>query len=299
MNRTLIVGYDGSAGAEAALAWALELAERRHSPVRLVRAFEPSMYEIGLAGGYVAADAHELQDAAQHQVITARDRARERHPGLEIEAAVALGYPQRLLVELSHHADTVVLGSSGHSGFHTLLAGSATMHVATHAACPVVAVPSGALAVRETTAGVVVGVDGSRISEAAIDYAFDYASLNRLPLTAVHAWHDPTQDGLLAGTVHIGADPETHAAAQEVLLAESLAGWSEKFPDVQVTRQVVQALPAKALVATAVGAALLVVGCRGRGTLTRLMLGSVSHGVLHLATCPVAVVHAHDEHRSH
>jgi nucleotide-binding universal stress UspA family protein len=74
-------------------------------------------------------------------------------------------------------------------------------------------------------------------------------------------------------------------------LAESLAGWQDKFPDVVVERKVVLGHPVPTLITNAANARMLVVGCRGRGALSSLVLGSVSHGVLHHATAPVAVVH--------
>jgi nucleotide-binding universal stress UspA family protein len=92
-------------------------------------------------------------------------------------------------------------------------------------------------------------------------------------------------------------DPEGFAQEQELALAESLAGWSEKYPDVEVDRRVVLGQPVQTLVDAADGAQLLVVGSRGRGAVRSALLGSVSHGVAHLATCPVAVVHtAEDEY---
>jgi nucleotide-binding universal stress UspA family protein len=163
------------------------------------------------------------------------------------------------------------------------------LHVTAHAACPVIAVPW-AMESDVPRHGVVVGVDGSELSEAAIDYAFDMASELREPLIAIHAWHDPTRTGV-GLMMPIGYDPADVVKEERLALAESLAGWQEKFPDVEVERNFVLGHPVPALVSRAAHARILVVGCRGRGVLRSLVLGSVSHGVLHHATSPVAVVH--------
>jgi nucleotide-binding universal stress UspA family protein len=161
--------------------------------------------------------------------------------------------------------------------------------VATHAHCPVVAVPRTPVDA-PARHGVVVGVDGSELSEAAIEFAFQMASETRENLTALHAWYDPapTGDGLMMPLVY---DPVLVEKEEELVLAESMAGWSEKYPDVEVEHKVVQGHPGHALVTVAATATLLVVGSRGRGALTSLLLGSVSHGVLHHASGPVAIVH--------
>jgi len=290
MNRTIVIAHDGSPGADAALAWGLRLARRHRAPVHIVRAFEPASYEIGLGGGYTAAAVADVRTAAERELSKVLDRARADYPDLEIVSSLEIANPEPLLVDLSAHADTVVLGSRGVGTFHTLLAGSTTMYVASHAHCTVVAVPrDGGTA----GTGIVVGVDGSPVSEAAVAYAFQQASELRQPLTAVHSWIDPVTANVLGAAVPLIPDPVGYAHDQEILLAESLAGWSEKYPDVTVTRKVVHGHAVPALVAAAAGAHLLVVGSRGRSTATSILLGSVSHGVLHLATCPVAVVRPH------
>jgi nucleotide-binding universal stress UspA family protein len=211
------------------------------------------------------------------------------YPDVEITAVLKKGSPVNALLEESRSAHTLVLGSRGTGGFVDLLIGSTTLHVAAHATCPVVAVPSPPDA-DNPRHGVVVGVDGSELSDAAIAYAFEAASEVGEKLTAIHAWHDPTRTGV-GMIMPITYDPAEVVKEERLVLAESLAGWQEKFPDVEVERQVVLGHPVPALVSCAANARILVVGCRGRGALSGLVLGSVSHGVLHHATGPVAVVH--------
>ncbi|MFC7615699.1 universal stress protein [Actinokineospora soli] len=165
---------------------------------------------------------------------------------------------------LRQDACLVVLGSRGLGGFGGLLLGSTAVQVAAHARCPVVVVRG------ERSGDVVVGVDGSAHSVEAIAFAFGEAQR------------------LGAGVVAVTAGSQEDEAARA--LAESVAGWAERYPDVPVRRSVVRGHAARALVDAAADAALLVVGSRGAGGFRGMLLGSVSQGVLHHATCPVAIV---------
>ena len=130
-----------------------------------------------------------------------------------------------------------------------------------------------------------VGVDGSEASEPALGYAFAHAASTGCGLTAVHTW---------CWEVNLGepwTGDWTQIANQEAtLVAESLAGWSEKYPDVPVRRYVVRGDPVAELLGQSHGASLLVVGSRGRGGFIGLVLGSVSRRILKRGTCSVAIV---------
>jgi nucleotide-binding universal stress UspA family protein len=220
------------------------------------------------------------------------EQARADHPRLSITTDLVDDAAASALIEESRTADTIVVGTHGARGFSTLVAGSTTMNVASHAQCTVVAVPTDPV-LASRGRGVVVGVDGSEVSHAAIDYAFREASETGESLTAVHAWIDPVAMSMAGAAFPVSHDPVTYRIAQEKALAESLASWQEKYPDVSVSRRVVNDHPVRALAVASDHARLLAVGCRGRGALRSMLLGSVSHGVLHLARCPVAVVHEH------
>jgi nucleotide-binding universal stress UspA family protein len=157
-----------------------------------------------------------------------------------------------------------VLGSRGTGGFADLVVGSTTLHVATHASCPVIAVPSPSDPPIPRH-GVVVGVDGSKPSEAAVAYAFEMASGLGEKLTALHALHDPTRTGV-AMMMPITFNPAEVAEEERLALAKSLAGWQEKFPDVEIERRVVLGHPVPVLVSHAAHARILVVGSRGRAS---------------------------------
>jgi nucleotide-binding universal stress UspA family protein len=291
MNTTrkpVVAGLDRSRQGWAAVEYAADLAGRRNLPLVLVHAYEPSQYAVRPSAGFTPNVEGVVRNAAQRLVDDALDVLSTFHPDLEVKPRLRAGSAVELLLEESERAHTVVVGSRGTGGFADLVVGSTTLHVAGHARCPVVAVPGPSLDA-EPRSGVVVGVDGSELSEMAIGYAFEEASSLRQPLSAVHVWHDATHSGL-GVAMPLLHEPVSRMQEERVALAESMAGWQEKFPDVAVDSQVVFAHPVPALLAAAVRARLLVVGSRGRGSVSSVVLGSVSHGVLHRATCPVAVV---------
>lgn len=196
-----------------------------------------------------------------------------------------VGPPVQVLAEQARRAGLLVLGSRGLGGVSGLLLGSVAVGSAVHATCPVIVVRS---AESGDPAGrpVVVGVDGSPTSEAAVAFAFDAAAVRGVPLVALHTWADIEYYPGLAPLV----DWSLLAGEEEASLAGGLAGWSAKYPDVEVRRVVQRDGAANALVELSKDAQLVVVGSRGRGNLSGLLLGSVSHAVLHRSHCPVAVV---------
>ena len=140
---------------------------------------------------------------------------------------------------------------------------------------------------------VVVGVDGSPTSEAAIAFAFDAAAVRGAGLVAVHCWTDPAIDGPVPAYSAVSADPEPIANAERILLAERLAGWADKYPDVSVQQVLAHDRPAPALLKYAATAQLIVVGTPGHGKLTSVLLGSISHALISHAACPVVIARPH------
>jgi nucleotide-binding universal stress UspA family protein len=141
---------------------------------------------------------------------------------------------------------------------------------------------------------VVVGVDGSEQSTAALGFAFEWASGHGLPLVAVYAWRGlPTAN--LGPVTAWHYDPVQARQEAARLLAEQLAGWPDKYMDVSVARcEVLSFNPAETLVDASRTASLVVVGSRGRGGFAGLLLGSVSRTLVHHACGPVAVVHPYE-----
>ena len=286
-QRTVVAGVDGSECGLQAVRWAAAEALRRQLPLRLVAAHAwPSgglVGDPGLGVDYRAV----LRDVVLGHLATAAADARQVAPELDIEQVEVTGYPVPVLLGESAHAEIVVLGDRGLGGFTGLLIGSVAVEVTAHASCPVIVVRgSEPDRTGPRPEPVVVGVDGSPTSEAATAFAFEAASLRRVPLVAVHVWRDVLVDATMAPLL----DWDVIDSDEREVLAERLAGWTEKYPDVPVRRLVARDRPARALVEESGRAQLVVVGSRGRGGFHGLLLGSVSQALLHHAHCPVAVV---------
>ena len=284
VGRSVLVGVDGSESSLQAVRWAAREASRRRAPLRLVAAVGwvdvPHQYGDSRTGP----DLREVMLRQRGVHLTeAAQAAMDAVPGQEPEQEVLEGFPIPRLVDESRAAQLVVIGDRGLGGVAGLLVGSVAFALAAQGGCPVVVVRGRA----DATGGpVVVGIDGSPVSEAALAFAYEAAALRSAPLLAVHAWRELFIDPVTLASLDWDA-VEQEAQAE---LAERLAGWREKYPDVDVQRLVVRDRPARVLVEQSAQAQLVVVGSRGRGGAAGLVLGSVSHAVLHRADCPVVIV---------
>jgi nucleotide-binding universal stress UspA family protein len=281
----IVVGADGSEHSLRAVQWAADEAARRAAALRIVYAMAPWLFDTPV-DPRVAAVRDWLREGGQEIVDRAVDRARSRAPGLVVSAELVPGGPARALLTAARDATMVVVGGQGAGGLTGLLLGSVALQVVSHAPCAAVVVRS---LEPEVNREIVVGVDGSPSCTGAIGFAFQEAALRLARLRAVLAWSHPASAG--RGDVQpLVYDVELVAGDEERVLVECLAGWRERFPDVEVVHDVIQARPIRALAGASAGADLLVVGTRGRGGFAGLILGSVSHAMLHRAHCPVAIV---------
>lgn len=285
MTKPIVVGIDGSDSAQQAVRWAVREAAARKAPLRLVHACVVISQYTPVTLPKSVSDV--LADEGREWLRAASRIASEVAPGIEVSGILEHGDPATALVEESAKAQLVVLGSRGLGGFTGLVVGSVATKVVQRGASPVVVIRGEETG--RTGKSVVVGVDGSPASEAAIAFAYEEAARLRAPLVAVHAWSDMLSASAFALVPHAFDWPEIQAAELEVL-GERLAGWQEKYPDVHVDRIVIQDRPAHSLIEQARDAQLVVVGSRGRGGLTGLLLGSTSQALLHHSPCPVAVV---------
>jgi nucleotide-binding universal stress UspA family protein len=289
-RRPVVVGVDGSPGSMNAVRWGLALAGQWDAPMRLLHAVDPQAALRATEGTERSEALAEVYAAAEEQLQAARVVAGETTGGREVPVTTRVvdDSAAAALIDESHGAEAVVLGTHGASGFSTLVAGATTMNVATHAHCPVVAVPTDPASAFDGH-GIVVGVDGSPLSDQAVGFAFDAAAAAGEVLTAVIADLGPVRP---TGSAAVAPTPASARLTDlEAVLSDSLAPWQAKYPMVRVDRKVVDEHPVRALADASDGARLLVVGSRGKGMVRSILLGSVSHGVLHLATSPVAVVH--------
>ena len=295
----VVVGYADD-HSDVALDWAAEEALRLGVELQLLHSYSaetsyPWGYGYPLPAGDIARVEAAVHERAADLLRTVEERTREAHPSLSVTAAIARGSAPASLVAASAEASTVVVGRRARHAWSPAL-GSVSLPVAAHAACPVVVVPSRepdegpaapAPAAEHPAAGqVVLGLDDSPECADATAFAFAQASARGLGVVAVHAWWvDP------AMAVPLVTDWDEVADAEQLGTDTLLAPWRDRYPDVPVTRVLARGKAADALVQAAGGAALLVVGSRGRGGFASLLLGSVSRRVLARASCPVAVVH--------
>ncbi len=286
----IVVGIDGSASALHAVRWAAREAERRHAPLRLVHVcyLMPVRHPRQVAPPPEYHDAHLAQ--GRHWLSQATDVARTAVPDVVVSTDLRDGVVADVLVRESDAAQLIVLGTRGLGGFSGLLIGSVAVAVSAHGHCPVIVMRAATTdGVPPESGPVVVGVDGSELSDAAVEFAFAAAAERHVPLVAVHSWVDVDLVGAWAGLPGT-IDWEWVGAKEARLLDERLASLLDKYPEVEVRKVVERDHPGRALLKSAAGAQLVVVGSRGRGALTGLGLGSVSQSLLHHAECPVAVV---------
>ncbi|WP_073949139.1 universal stress protein [Streptomyces kebangsaanensis] len=279
----IVVGVDPDPHKRMALAWAADEADRRRLPLLLVHAQGLPTPGYRPRGGLPSWEhwKDELHTSGDRVLKEAVAFVESRHPRLEVSGLLAEGHPAWVLREQSRHATAVVVGS-WHLGSRQELFTSAAvaLPLVAHASCPVVVTPEPEH-VTQRPPYFVVGVDGSAHSAAAVDLAFEEAALRGAVLRALYVRRPPVL-GVL----------DEHAAVQECrrVLSETVAGRTAAHPEVELHHEVVQGHPVQVLTEASAHALGLVVGTRGRGGFSGMLLGSVSQGVLHHARCPVITV---------
>lgn len=288
-NDTIVVGVDGSFDSGAALDWAVADARRRGAGIRVVHAVWVPTPAVVFGDTSMLAPPDVLLDYGKEVLETARERVRLQDPAVYVETTLLVRRADEALLESAGDAVLIVVGRRGASGLGALALGSVSGRVAASAPCPTVVVPPNAA---PGDGPVVVGVDGSEHSEAALRFALTEAALRQTAVIAVGAYRIPSIPMPLvdARTISRIADEEHRLAEERVHLAVDRV--RPASDDVDVTVRVESGDPAGVLLDVGRDAALVVVGSRGLGRVRGLLLGSVSQAVLHQSTRPVAVVHA-------
>jgi nucleotide-binding universal stress UspA family protein len=277
MSDHIVIGVSGRESERAALDWGVAYAKERGLRVELLHDVDTTWaYD---APGLVTSALAAAETSLAHET----SRVADEHPDVHVRGDVLLGSPTQMLVARAADARVLVVGtriSGGPEGLRVYSRHSA--RIAERAECTVVVVPP------DTDpfggSGVVVGVDGSELSLAALRFGADVADRVHETLTAVHAWLKPWPWGVSEST------PAAMPPESEVLLAESIAGLAEDFPDLSIARSLPEGPAHETLIAAAEGARLLAVGSHGRGALGRMWFGSVSMELLLRMPCPVAIV---------
>ncbi|QGN48773.1 universal stress protein [Micromonospora sp. WMMD558] len=286
-SAAVVVGVDGSEPSLRAVRLAAVEAARRDRPLRVVHGFIWPLLNVPVdapAGGPPGAG---IRHQAEQLVAAAVAEARAAVPDLRVSGEIIDGEAAAVLVGESPTAVMIVLGDRGLGGFTALVVGSVAVQVATYADCPILV----ARGSDRSDGPVVVGVDGSEVSRLAVEFAAEEAALRGAELVALHAYRHPVSTG--PGDMQPLVYDESDLRDEEKrVLAESVAGLGDRWPDLTVRRATAHGRPARMLTEASRQAQLLVVGGRGRSELSGLLLGSVSHSALHHADCPVAVVRA-------
>ncbi|WP_017594154.1 universal stress protein [Nocardiopsis potens] len=287
----IAAAVDGKRGSMRALDWAVEEARLQGRRLRIVHAFDWPLYHStphGLAG-------FDIEEYGRRITRDAEERAREHAPEVEVESVHITGDVAPVLLEESRRSELIAVGSRGLGTVGAVLIGSTALELLAFGSCPVAVVPD--REPRPPAGRVTVGVDGSAPARAAAAWAFGAAAERGAELRAVTVPRRTTRARFGAPeepTERTGDDPAVEAAEEEArrMLSESIAGERELHPGVRVEEAVEAGHAAEVLCARAEDADLLVVGTRGRGGFTGLLLGSVSQAVLAHSPCPVVAVRA-------
>jgi nucleotide-binding universal stress UspA family protein len=282
----ILVGVDGSPASKYAVDWAARDAAMRNVRLTLVHAVRPigiTLPPFPAPAAYARWQVEQGQKILDRAVEIARKTTADGGPA-QIETELLFSPVVPTLVDLSKDAQMVVVGSRGLGPFARSLLGSVSSSLIHHAHCPVAVIhDEDPLMPYPAAAPVLVGIDGSPVSELATAIAFQEASWRGVDLVALHVWSDVEVNGFPP------IDWPAMKPAAEEILAERLAGWQERYPDVTVRRVVECDHPTYHLIKQSESAQLVVVGSHGRGGFAGMLLGSVSAAVAHSARMPVIV----------
>jgi len=286
MRRTdIVVGTDGSEQSRTAVRWAAAEARLHAASLKILAAYAWSGPPEAFGG--VGDRPDVVAQRFDEMAAAAAAEARALEPGIEVTGAAVIGDPASALLQAGRTATMLVVGNRGRGGFASLLLGSVSQQVATHATGPVVVVRG---RTDRRSGPIVVGVDGSASAEHTLALGFDEAQLRGRGLLAVHSCPMPMPAyGMDMPALPYDPDTVWRDAARN--LDAILTPWRDKYPAVPVKTLTQPGNAANALVEVSRDAALLIAGSRGHGELAGSLFGSVGLHLLHHAECPVLIVH--------
>ena len=298
-DHPVLVGIDGSANAETAMWWAVDIAIAANRPLRLLTCYSlPVMVGLGAASGYVGPmlTTEEIReiDAANRKVLEdLKAKVAAAQPSLSVELFIDQGSPATAILKASEDAAMIVMGTRGVGSTHALVLGSVSYAVAHRAKCPVVLVPESA----ERTAGgrVVIGIDGSKNSMQAADWGLHFAESLKRPVELVSAWQYPyaamsPEIGMVMGPdieeLRQAMKRDARKLVDQVRMHLSV----DEHSHVSITSDVVEGSATEALIDHSQPNDILVVGSRSKSLLAAALLGGTSLALAHRSKCPVAIV---------
>jgi nucleotide-binding universal stress UspA family protein len=274
--KPIVAAADGSEHSLQAVEWAAREALFRGAPLRIVSvAPMPPRMKDRRETPDVDTVADVLSRNRDEALANAADRAAAAAPGLTIDTDVLTGATAEAITDSGSGALMLVVGSRGMGAFAAMLLGSVSRYAASNAPCPAVVVPGEASSSRGLV-GVGVG-DLDSTHAAALTFAFEEAAARKASLTVVHS---------------VDTAPGLHRSDPGVAgerLAELLADWRRKYPEVSVSQDSVSGHPGQLLVDLSARADLLVIGRHARHTGVPGP-GAVRNAVLHHAHGAIAVV---------
>jgi nucleotide-binding universal stress UspA family protein len=282
---SVVVGVDGSPASDAALEWAADYASARHAPLSILHGAGElwDHLEIGIVPS--REDAREALTQTSARITQhALEIAQRRAPGLDVEIQQPFEDPREALLDVED-ASMIVLGTRGRGRLKRLLLGSVSQAVISHSSLPVTVVRPAEGRDEAGQGPVVVGVDIDGSADSALEIGFEIASMAGRPLKALHAWEaDDTFVDQLGNELRAEVK-----SRHERGFAEAMSGYTEKYPDVSVTTQLIDGRASRALVDASASAAHIVLGARPTRRVPRYF-GSVGRAVVERASCPVTVV---------
>ena len=283
-DKAILVGVDGSHASYKATWWAANYAKHAGLTLQIVCAYSlPSYAAVSFDATYTAMG----DDNAAHsdaQEILSKAKAIADEQGVEATTLIVTGDPASVFVELSRNYNLIVIGNRGKGGLAELLMGTTSSSLPAYAYCPIVVVPytdddGNLMHLNNTITKVAVGSDESKWGLKALEIAANFAA----------AW-DAELDVISAVPNMKGSDDEGVMASFKDDLEVRIKPLEEAHPDLKINKQIVPGPAVGALTKASYDHDVVVVGSRGRGGFTGLLLGSTSQGLLQHAVGPVYVV---------